>query len=118
MKSRVDPIFNIKPGSFPKSINLGSRGTVPVAVFGSATFDVRQINIATIKLANAPIKPKKNGQLMVNYEDINGDGFTDVVVHIITKNLQLKPTDTQANLEGKSINGTIIRDSDSIRIVP
>ena len=109
--------IDIKLGSYPNSINLGSNGVVPVAIFGSVTFDVHQINFSSITVANSPIKLKNNGQLMVSYEDINSDSFTDVVVHIITKNLQLKPTDTQANLEGKSINGTIIRGSDSIRIV-
>lgn len=53
--------IDIKPGSYPNSINLGSNGVVPVAIFGSATFDVGQIDYATINLANASVKLKGNG---------------------------------------------------------
>jgi len=54
--------MNIKPDSYPNSINLKSNGVTPVAIFGSVTFDVSQIDLTTIKLANAPIKLKGNGK--------------------------------------------------------
>jgi len=40
------------------------------------------------------------------------------MVHIITQELQLLPTDTQANLEGQLFNGTTIKGSDSVKFVP
>lgn len=46
-------LIDIKPGSFPNSINLGSNGVVPVAIFGSVTFDVKQIDPNTIKLVTS-----------------------------------------------------------------
>ncbi len=33
----------IKPNSYPNSINLGSNGVVPVAIFGSTTFNKEEI---------------------------------------------------------------------------
>jgi len=110
--------IDIKPGSYPNSINLNSKGTTPVAIFGSATFGVRQIDLNTIKLAETAIKLKNNGQPMINYEDINGDSFIDIVAHVITKNLQLTLSDTKANLEGKLFDGTIIKGSDPVRVIP
>ena len=110
--------MKIKPGGYPNSINLGSNGVVPVAIFGSATFDVRQIDPATIKLASASVKLKGNGQLAVSYSDVNRDGFTDIIVNASTEALQLTATDVKAGLEGKLFGGTIIKGSDSIRIVP
>lgn len=110
--------MNIKPGSFPNSINLGSKGTTPVAILGNNILDVHQIDPTTIKLANASVQLKRNGQPMASYEDVNGDSFTDIIAHVITKDLQLTPSDTKANLEGKLIDGTIIKGSDSVRIVP
>lgn len=109
--------IDIKPGSYPNSINFGSNGTVPFAIFGSPTFDVRQINPTTIQLANAPVKLKNNGQPIASFEDINGDGFTDIIAHVITKSLQLTVSDIKANLEGKLFDGTIIKGFDSVRIV-
>lgn len=110
--------MNIKPGSYPNSINLKSNGVVPVAIFGSATFDVRQIDSSTIKLANASVKLKGNGQPMISYEDINGDGFTDMVVYIVTGALQLTPLDVKAELDGFLLDGRKTKGSDSVRIVP
>ena len=110
--------IDIKPGSFPNSINLNSKGTTPTAILGSDTFDVYQINLNSIILAGAPIKSKKNGQLMTSYEDINVDGFTDVVIHVITEALQLTPSDVKAELNGFLLNGREIKSSDSVRIVP
>lgn len=110
--------MNIKLNGYPNSINLKSNGVAPVAIFGSATFDVHQIDPLTIRLADAPVKLKKNGQPMVSYEDVNGDSFIDIVVHVITKDLQLTANSTKANLEGKLIDGIIIKGSDSVQIVP
>ncbi|OGM95312.1 hypothetical protein A2524_04555 [Candidatus Wolfebacteria bacterium RIFOXYD12_FULL_48_21] len=66
------------------SINLGSNGVVPVAIFGSATFDVHQIDSATIKLANASAKLKGNSQPIASYLDVNGDGHIDIIVQVST----------------------------------
>ena len=93
-------------------------GVTPVAIFGSATFDVRQIDPITIKLANASVKLKGNGQPMVSYSDLNSDGFTDITINVITEALQMTENDVKADLEGRLINGEIIKGSDSIRIVP
>ena len=118
INSFIPVLIDIKPGSYPNSINLKPNGVTSLVIFGSATFDVKQIDFTTIKLANASVKLKGNGQPMVSYEDVNGDSFVDIVSHVITKDLQLTPSDTKANLEGKLIDGTVIKGSDSVRIVP
>lgn len=110
--------IDIKPGSFPNSINLGSGRTFPVAIFGTATFDVAQIDPATITLANAAVKFKGNGQPMVSYQDVNSDSILDVVVHIVTEALQLTETDVKAELNGFLLDSRNIKGSDSIRVVP
>jgi len=118
INSFIPVSIDIKPGSYPNSINLGSNGVVPVAIFGSADFDVRQIDTTAITLGNASAKLKGNGQLAVSYSDINSDGFTDIVVKVSTEALQLTKTDIKTNLEGRLNDGTIIKGSDSVRIVP
>jgi hypothetical protein len=110
--------IDIKPGSFPNSINLGSNGTVSVAIFSTATFDATQIDPLTVTLASAPVKLKGNGTPQFSNQDVDGDGLLDLVVHVSTSTLQLSETDTEAVLEGETFSGKAIRGKDTIRVVP
>ena len=110
--------IDIKPGSFPNSINLGSGGTVPVAIFSTTTFDARTVDPTTVTLAGAQVALKGKGTLMTSVEDVDGDGLLDLVVHVQTEALQLSDTDTEAVLDGKTSDGTAIRGTDSVRVVP
>ena len=110
--------IDIKPGSYPNTINLGSGGTVPVAIFSATDFDARTIDPKTVSLASAPVKLKGQGTPMSSFEDINKDGLLDLVVHVSTQALQLTETDTEAVLEGKTFDGRLIRGRDTVRVVP
>ena len=55
---------------------------------------------------------------MASFQDVNGDGRLDIVVHVDTTALQLSGTDTIAVLEGKTLDGRLIRGTDSVRVVP
>ena len=110
--------IDIKPGSYPNSINKGSGGNVPVAIFSSSTFDATTVEPESVTLASAPVKLKGKGTPMAATEDVNGDGLLDLVVHVDTETLQINETDTDAVLEGKTTDGTPIRGIDSIRVVP
>lgn len=110
--------IDIKPGSFPNSIRLGSGGTVPVAIFSSALLDATQVNPETVTLADANVKLKGKGTWMTAIQDVNGDGRLDLVVHVLTSALTLSETDTVAVLQGQTFGGEPIRGSDSVRIVP
>jgi hypothetical protein len=50
-------------------------------------------------------------------EDVNSDGLLDMVVHIITSDLDLDLGSTDADLEGSTYGGTPIIGSDSVNIV-
>jgi hypothetical protein len=110
--------IDIKPGSFPNSINLGSNGTVPVAILSSSSFDAATIDPSTVVLAGAAVNLRGRGTPMASVEDINADGFDDLVVHVSTEALQLAETDTEAVLMGKTFSGVPVVGTDSVRIVP
>jgi hypothetical protein len=110
--------IDIKPGGFPNSINLGSGGTVPVAILSAPGFDATTVNPTTVTLAGAQVKLKGKGTPMASFDEVNGDGLLDLVVHVSTEALQLSETDTEAILEGQTFGGTLIRGTDSVRIVP
>ena len=114
----INVTIDIKPGSFPNSINLGSGGTVPVAIFSTTTFDATNVNPTTVTLASAPAKLTGKGKPMASVQDVNGDGLPDLLVHVETQALQLSETDTVAVLRGKTFDGKTIRGTDSVRVVP
>lgn len=118
----IHPIDNvtidIKPGSHPNSINLGSHGTVPVAILSTADFDATTVDPLSVTLANAHVKLKGKGTPMASSQDVNGDGRLDLVVHVETEALELSPTSKKAILDGKTFSGMVIRGLDSVRVVP
>jgi hypothetical protein len=114
----IDVAIDIKPGSFPNGINLGSQGVVPVAILSTESFDASSVDPASITLAGAAVRLKGKGTPMASLEDVNADGRMDLVVQVNTGDLQLLDTDTTAVLEGKTLEGAYIRGADSVRTVP
>lgn len=110
--------IDIKPGSDPNSINLGSKGTIPVAILSTPDFDATTVDPVSVTLADASVKVKGNGSPMASEEDVNLDGLTDLVVHVFTSGLELTDGDVEAVLEGETFAGIAIRGSDLVRIVP
>jgi hypothetical protein len=45
---------DIKPGSCPNSLNVGSRGVLPVAIVGTADFDATTVDPVTVALDGVP----------------------------------------------------------------
>jgi hypothetical protein len=112
--------IDIKPGSYPNSINLKSKGTVPVAILSTPDFEAAMVDPTTVTLAGAPVKLKNKGTPMASLEHVNGDGYQDLVVHIDTKQLNLNEGDTLAYLEGQTYDDppTPIKGVDTVNIVP
>lgn len=104
--------IDLKPEGNPNCVNPGNRGQgLPVAILGSANFNVSTINPSTIVYAGAP----------ANYcaqEDVNGDGFLDLVCHFSTQALVIASTDFNANgcavtnLTGNLLDGIPFSGSD------
>lgn len=110
--------IDIKPGSFPNTIQRRSNGRVAVAILGSDTLSAIAVNVASVTVAGAPVAVRPNGSLMAALEDVNEDGLDDLVLHFATDALQLGPQDTSATLSGYLHDGTPIVGQDSVRILP
>jgi hypothetical protein len=121
--SPVPPVLvvaiDIKPGSLPNSINLGSAGSVPVAILSSADFDATQVDPTSITLSGASVKlVGKGDKYSCNPEDVNSDGLADLVCHVITDEFQLETGESVAVLKGQTLSGQQITGQDSVEIVP
>jgi len=107
--------IDIKPGSDPNSINTKSKGVVPVAILGSATFDVTDVDVTTLAFGpSGTASPTHDpaGHL----EDVNNDGFIDLVTHYKQKDTGLASGDTSACITGTTTAGIPINGCDSTKV--
>jgi hypothetical protein len=120
----VTVTIDIKPGSDPNSINLCSSGNVPVAILGSESFDPVDpdtgVDPDTITLADQAVRMVgRSGKLMCHEENVDGDGFMDLVCQVPTVDLavELGVTDTSVDLNAVTFDGIAVAGTDSVRIV-
>jgi hypothetical protein len=112
--------IDIKPGSYPNSINLGSNGAVPVAILSSLEFDATTVDPATVTLAGAGVAIRGKGErYLASEEDVDGDGLLDLSLKVETENLDPNIfQDGWAYLTGTTYDGQDIDGLDEITIVP
>ena len=111
--------IDIKPGSDPNSINLRSKGVVPVALLSTAEFDA-----TTILESGGDVYFAGAIAIRLNIEDVDGDGIDDVICHFRTQELDLDENSTDGGVEIGSYD-PIVDDivlsyigNDTVNIVP
>jgi len=110
--------IDIKPGSVPNSINPKSKGTIPVAILSSSSFDaVNRVDASSLTFGETGNEPSL-AFCDSSGEDVNGDGLLDLVCHFKTQQAGFKSGDTQGTLKGKTLDGTPVVGTDSVNIVP
>jgi hypothetical protein len=108
--------IDIKPGSEQNTINLKSKGVVPVAVLTTDGFDAATVDPVTVQFAGAaPVKWKLG--------DVNDDGDDDMLFHFKTQELNLDQDSVEATLTAQLIdemseNPIVVSGTDEVRIVP
>ena len=122
--------LSIMPGSSPTSIAISKKGSVPVAILSTATFDARTVDVASIRLGNgigaeAPVDQLK-GRYQSRIDDVNGDGRLDMIVSFSVQQLVANGDLTQGTttLVLRGFQGatgdscTNFRGTGTVRVVP
>ncbi len=109
--------IDIKPGAFPNSINSTSEGSIPVAVLSSATFDApTEVNETSLTFGRSGYETSLRF-CSPTPEDVNADGFLDLVCHFQTQVAGFLSGDTVGVLKGRNLSDVLIEGTDSVNIV-
>ena len=110
--------IDIKPGSYPNSINPRSKGKIPVAILSSMDFDAPTV-VDTESLTFGRTGDEESlAFCSPSSEDVNGDGFVDLVCHFYTQMTGFECGDDEGILKGQTVDETPVEGNDSVRIVP
>ncbi|MBI3312501.1 MAG: hypothetical protein HYZ88_03135 [Candidatus Omnitrophica bacterium] len=109
--------IDIKPGSFPNSIQPESEGNIPVAILSDGVFNAPKL-VDRNSLTFGHTGDEKSLQPgKVHPEDVNQDGLLDLVCHFESPKTGFQAGDLQGILKGKLLSGRLFIGSDSVRIL-
>jgi len=113
--------IDVKPVGFPNSVNPRARGLIPVAVLGSAEFDVTSVDGCALRFgpdeAEPAHRPSGSNDCPGHFEDVDLDGYIDLVTHYRTRETGIECGHETATLTGTTLWGEAFAGSDSIRTV-
>jgi hypothetical protein len=118
--SSVVVAIDIKPGSWPNSINPDGKGVIPVAILTtstdvgeSVTFDATTVEALTVEFG-----PDGASATHSSLEDVDLDSDLDMILHFKTPETGIQAGDTEACLSGKTVDGRNFKGCDAVRAVP
>jgi hypothetical protein len=110
--------IDIKPGGYPNCFNINGNGVVPVAILGSSSFHVSDINTSTLSFNGLTVRVKGNNQNQCSTQDVNGDGFPDLVCQFQDNTANWIQGSSIGVVTGQLRDNTGFRGTDSICVVP
>jgi uncharacterized repeat protein (TIGR01451 family) len=137
----VPVALNIKPGSFPNSINPNSRDVIPLAILTTVAgeyglplaFDATTIDPLSVRFGPPDVVWDETGGAFeahnrghiedsLELDEVTRDGDLDMVLHFHVQETGIGPGDTEACVKGQWIDGNgdphTFFGCDSVRIVP
>jgi len=135
IEEAIEIPLDIKPTSCPNPINTKSKGVIPVAILGTAEFDVTEIDPATVLLEGVyplrwawedvatPFEPYAEKEDCMDCNEYGPDGYTDFTLkfnkqEIIAAFGEVEDGDCLVlTLQGELFDGTPIYGEDVVKIL-
>ena len=110
--------IDILPGNDENSIDLSRQRLLPVAILGSASFDINDFNPRTLKLkAKSQNLVGKSDKTLCDKRDTNSDSFMDLVCNIKTIGFNVQPGDIEVTISAGTYQGQSLRAEGVIRYI-
>jgi hypothetical protein len=105
----IDAALDIKDGS----VNCtNARGMIPMALLSNDALNAEEVDLSSITFEGAHPAHRDGG----HFEDADGDGIDDLVLHFRLGSTDLTCEDTEGTLEGTRLDGLPFSGTDSIRM--
>lgn len=116
VRETVTARIDIKPGDKKNTIAINSRGTVEVAILGSAALDVLDIDLDSLRFGRTGREDSLGRRPQYRLADVNGDHQIDLIVGFDIEDLGFRKGDTVGILNGQTHDGRLFTATDSVTI--
>jgi hypothetical protein len=106
---------DVKPRSFPSSINVKKEGLVPVAILSTVEFDAAA-RVDRTSLTFGATGLEQSFVRCGSPEDVNDDGLADLVCQFDTTKTGLTCGMTTATLMGRTVDGRRFEGQDDVKL--
>ena len=106
--------LDIKPGAVPNTLNLHSRGVIPVAILTTDRFDATSIDVSSLRFGATG---EEAAAVRAVLDDVDDDGDTDLLVFFRNQDTGVDCETLFTYLTGVTVVGTEIAGIDSVNVV-
>ena len=110
--------IDLLPGNPDNRVDLGRQRLLPIAIYGSESLDINDVNPRTLSLeAETQNLVGKSDKSLCRQEDLNGDSRMDLVCNIKTIGYRVQPGEIPVTINAGTYHRQSLRARTTLRYV-